>query len=93
MGWAGLKNGKLLQIAEDSGIDILLTGDQTLVSEQNLAGKRLAIVALSAIQLPLIVSRLPLILSALDNALPGSFQAVDCGTFSRKKKPGVQARR
>jgi hypothetical protein len=50
MGWAGLKNGELLEIAEENGIDILLTGDQTLASEQNLTGRRLAIVALSAIQ-------------------------------------------
>jgi len=28
---------------------------------------------------------LPLILSALDTARPGTFQAVDCGTFRRKK--------
>jgi len=28
---------------------------------------------------------LPKIIAAIDNAAPGSFQAVDCGTFSRKK--------
>jgi hypothetical protein len=50
MGWAGLKNGELLQAAEDNAIDVLLTGDQTLTSEQSLTGRRLAIVALSAIQ-------------------------------------------
>jgi hypothetical protein len=26
-----------------------------------------------------------LIVAAIDNALPGSFRAVDCGTFTRKK--------
>ena len=30
MGWARLKNGALLRVAEDNGIDVLLTGDQTL---------------------------------------------------------------
>ena len=54
MRWTGLKNGELLRIAEDSGIEVLLTGDQTLTFEQNLTGRRLAIVALSAIQLPII---------------------------------------
>jgi hypothetical protein len=85
MGWAGLKNGELLRIAEDNGIEVLLTGDQTLTYEQNLTGRRLAIVALSAIQLPIIKNNLPKIIAAIDNAAPGSFQAVDCGTFSRKK--------
>lgn len=85
MGWTGLKNGELLQTAEDHGIDVLLTGDGTLSYEQNLVGRRIAIVTLSAIQLPLIKQYLPKIIVALDTATPGSFQAVDCGTFTRKK--------
>jgi hypothetical protein len=88
MGWTGLKNGELLRIAEDNGIEVLLTGDQTLAYEQNLTARRLGIVALSAIQLPIIKKSLPKIIAAIDNAAPGSFQAVDCGTFSRKKLPG-----
>jgi hypothetical protein len=54
MGWAGLKNGELLKAAEDSGIEVFITGDQTLLYEQNLSGRRLAVIALSAIQLPII---------------------------------------
>jgi len=85
MGWAGLKNGELLRAAEENGIDVLVTGDQTLNYEQNLTGRSLAIVALSAIQLPIIKNNLPKIIDAIDKAAPGSFQAVECGTFSRKK--------
>jgi hypothetical protein len=85
MGWTGLKNGELLRIAEGNGIEVLLTGDQTLAYEQNLTGRRLAIVALSAVQLPIIKNNLPKIIAAIDNAAPGSFQTIDCGTFSRKK--------
>ncbi len=85
MGWAGLKNGDLLRVAEENGIEVLLTGDRTLSLEQNLAGRRLAVVALSAIQLPIIKKNLSTIIAAIDHAVPGSFQEVDCGTFSRKK--------
>jgi hypothetical protein len=85
MGWTGLKNGELLRAAEENGIDVLLTGDQSLHYEQNLNSRRLAIVTLSAIKLPIIRESLPEIIIALDNAAPGSLQAVDCGTFSRKK--------
>jgi hypothetical protein len=49
------------------------------------AARNLAVVALSAIQLPIIKSNLPVILAAIDNAAPGSFQVVECGAFSRKK--------
>jgi hypothetical protein len=36
MGWTGLKNSELLRAAEDSGIEVFVTGDQTLAYEQNL---------------------------------------------------------
>jgi hypothetical protein len=72
----------------NNGIDVLLTGDGTLNNEQNLAGRRLAIVALSAIQLPIIKKHLSMIMAAIGDATPGSFQAVDCGAFSRKKPAG-----
>jgi hypothetical protein len=62
--------------------------DGTLNYEQNLPEKRLAVVALSVIQLPIIKKQLPKIIAAIDDAAPGSFQAVDCGTFSRKKPTG-----
>ena len=42
MGWRDLKNGELLRIAEENGIDVLVTGDQTLLYEQNLAGRQLS---------------------------------------------------
>jgi hypothetical protein len=86
LGWAGLKNGELLRAAEDAGMDVLLTGDRTLHTEQNLAGRRLAIVVLSAIQLPIIKDHLPSIITAIELAVPGSLQFVDCGTFRRRKK-------
>jgi hypothetical protein len=87
MGWTGLQNGALLRAAEESGMDVLLTGDQTLAYEQNLAGRRLAIVALSVLQLPIIKENLIKIIAAIEAAAPGSVQAVDCGAFSRKRTP------
>ena len=84
-GWSGLKNGELLRAAEDDGIDVLLTGDGTLGYEHNLSGRRLAIVTLSAIQLPIIKKHIDKILAAISAAMPGSFHEVKCGTFRRKK--------
>ena len=85
MGWAELKNGELLRTAEESGLDVFVTGDKSLIDEQNPGGRRLAIIALSANNWPIIRNHLPRILDAIDNAVPGSFQTVDCGKFSRKK--------
>jgi hypothetical protein len=83
-GWVGLKNGELLRSAEAGGIEVFLTGDQTLPYEQNLQGRTIAIVALSCVEWDILKSHLPLIVAAIDNAIPGSFQTVDCGTFTRK---------
>ena len=47
--WAGLKslkNGELLGAAESAGYDVLLTVDQGLAYQQNLAGRRNAIVSI-----------------------------------------------
>jgi len=79
--------GELLRTAEENGIEVLFTGDQTLLYEQNLTGRRLAIVALSANNWPTVKNYFAEILAAIDSAVPGSFQAVDCGAFSRRKAP------
>ena len=48
LGWAGLKNGKLLARAAQENFDVLLTMDGSMASQQNLAKIKLAIVALRA---------------------------------------------
>jgi hypothetical protein len=53
-GFAGLKNGKLLDAAEAAGFDVLVTGDKTLPCEQNLTGRKIALVCLSAASWPVI---------------------------------------
>jgi hypothetical protein len=85
LGWAGLKNGKLLNAAEGDAFDVLLTGDQTLYQEQNLTGLRLAVIAMSSVEWHIVKSHTQKIIDAISNATPGSFQTVDCGTFSRKR--------
>jgi len=84
-GWDGLKNGRLLETAEGDGFEVLLTGDSSLRHEQNLTGRKLAILTLSSVEWRILKDHLPRIIAAIDAAAPGSFQAVDCGTFRRKK--------
>ena len=47
IGWAGLKNGKLLTRAQEK-FDVLLTMDGSMSSQQNLSKLKIAIVALRA---------------------------------------------
>lgn len=83
MGWRALRNGELLRAAEHNGFDVFVTGDQTLVYEQNLTGRRLAILALTATNWPIIKDYVAKILAAINSARPRSFQIVECGKFTR----------
>lgn|SRR5690349_21294546 len=47
-GLAGLKNGELLAAAETEGYEVFLTVDQGIEYEQNLTGRKIAIVNLRA---------------------------------------------
>lgn len=84
MGWGHLKNGELLKAAEQGGFGIFVTGDQSLAFEQNLSERPFAIVALSANNWPIIKNYVSVILTAINEAQPGSFQIVECGEFRRQ---------
>jgi len=85
LGWAGLKNGRLLEAAESGGFEVLVTGDLSMPYQQNLTGRSISIVSLSAIGWPIIEPYVPGIVSAVDAARAGGFVRVDCGSFRRKK--------
>jgi hypothetical protein len=50
--WGTLTNGDLLAEAERAGFDVLLTADKNMRYQQNLRGRRIAIVVLSTLQWP-----------------------------------------
>jgi hypothetical protein len=80
--WAGLKNGELLTVAETEGIEVFVTGDKTLTSEQNLTPRRISIVVLSAIEFLVVRNSVAAILAAIEASIPGSVQIVQCGSFA-----------
>ncbi len=46
VGWAEFANGKLLNAAEEAGFDVMVTVDQNIRYQQNLRGRRIALVVL-----------------------------------------------
>ncbi len=46
MGWGGKSNGDLLNSAEQAGFEILIVADKNLRYQQNLSGRRIAILEL-----------------------------------------------
>jgi hypothetical protein len=71
--WAGLKNGALLTAAEDAGFAILLTGDQNLQFQQNIAKRRIGLVVLCAASNAIedLQPLLPSALTAIEAVQPG----------------------
>jgi len=63
-GWGGIKNGDLLQRAEGE-FDLFITSDQNIRYQQNLTGRRIAILELSTND----ISRIEAARSLLEDAL------------------------
>ena len=45
-GWEGIRNGLLLDRAEDNGYELLITADQGIRHQQTLGGRQLAVLVL-----------------------------------------------
>lgn len=82
MGWAAYKNGVLLTAAE-SEFDVFLTVDQNLPYQQNLSGRRIAIVILVATS-----NRLEDLIPLIPQAEP-VLQSVQGGQVVRVELPEV----
>ena len=72
-GWSRLRNGELLDRAEADGYQLLVTTDQNLRHQQNLVGRRLAIIVLLAASWPRIQLHVDDIRSAVDRVGPGAY--------------------
>ena len=76
-GWATLKNGVLLSVAEEAGFDLLVTPDQNIRYQQNLQGRKIAIVVLTQLRWGLVRGVLGEIAAAVNAATVGSFAEVE----------------
>ncbi len=70
IGWAGVKNGELLRRAEDR-FGVFLTADKNLRYQQNLKGRRLAILGLPSNRLKVLRGIVTNIEGAIARIIPG----------------------
>jgi len=76
-GWEELENGELLDQAEAAGFQVLVTTDKNLSYQQNLTGRKIAIVALGQGRWTLIRQHVAQVVAAVNAATPGSLAEVD----------------
>ncbi|MBI5763524.1 MAG: DUF5615 family PIN-like protein [Planctomycetes bacterium] len=72
-GWGGIKNGELLRRAE-AEFDIFITTDQNIQYQQNLAGRRIAILQLSTNKLRPLLAAATRIQAAVATIRLGEFR-------------------
>ena len=77
-GWDRLNNGALLNAAEEAALDLLLTTDRRIRYQQNLAGRKIALVVLTGTtKWARVRLHLERIAVAVNEATPGSYAEVD----------------
>jgi hypothetical protein len=78
LGWKGTKNGALLTRAEDAGFELLITMDDDIEPEQNMAGRRIAILVLKLKKQGKQATRAlaPRVLAALPTIQPGEIRVL-----------------
>jgi hypothetical protein len=76
-GWEELENGDLLDEAEAAGFEVLVTTDKNLRYQQNLTGRKIALVVLGKGRWSLITQHIAQVVAAVNAATPGSFTEVD----------------
>jgi hypothetical protein len=85
-GWDTLVDGELLTAAERAGYEVLVTCDQNLIHQQDLARYRMAVVVVGTNLWPLIEGDPAPIAQAVDRATPASYQFVAYPKPARRRR-------
>jgi hypothetical protein len=72
-----VKNGELLARAEQAGFDVMVTSDQNIRYQQNLSGRRLALVVLGSNIWPIVRQYGATIAASVDGASPGGYEFIE----------------
>jgi hypothetical protein len=77
IGWEELENGELIRRAEEAGYELLLSTDKNIRYQQNLSGRKIALIVLGNSQWPLVRLHLDRIVAAVNACTPGSYTEVE----------------
>lgn len=76
-GWTGITNGELLAAAENAGFELFILADKNLRYQQNLTGRKLAILELWTNHRPTLEKHFPEIRTAAESAQPGEYVVME----------------
>lgn len=79
MGWANVKNGKLLRSASEAGFGVFVTADKNMYYQQNFAGLQISAVVIPSNRKFLVQRSVPAFLQSLEHLQPGQKVVMDLG--------------
>jgi hypothetical protein len=85
-GWGQISNGELIGCAEDAGYQIMLTCDQNVQYQQNLAHRKISMVVLGSNIWPSIIPKIAAITAALKRTSPGSFEFIEIAPPPKRRR-------
>ncbi len=83
-----LENGELLKMAEEEGFDLLITSDQNIRHQQNLTGRKLALLVLGSNIWPVVLEHSAEIMAEVDAATEGSYSFIEMPLRPKGRRPG-----
>jgi hypothetical protein len=83
-----LGNGELLRAAEAEGFDVMVTSDQNIRYQQNLTGRKLALVVLGSNIWPVVRDHAAAISAEVDAATPGSYHFIEMRLPPKRRRDG-----
>jgi hypothetical protein len=87
-GWGQISNGELISRAEAAGHPIMVTCDQNIQYQQNLAHRKISMIVLGSNIWPSIEPKIAEIRAALERASPGSFEFIEIAPPPRLRRLG-----
>lgn len=87
-GWGELSNGELIRCAEEAGYEIMVTCDQNIEYQQNMARRTISTVVLGSNVWPSVRGKIGEIVAALDSASPGSFEFIEIAPPPKRRRLG-----
>ncbi len=75
-GWGELRNGDLLNAAESAAFDMFVTADKNLRYQQQLIGRRIAVLVLPSNSWPILREMTSAIVEAVDSMKPGNYREI-----------------
>jgi predicted nuclease of predicted toxin-antitoxin system len=83
-----LENGELLDATEAAGFDVMVTSDQNIRYQQNLTGRKLALIVLGSNIWRVVRDHASAIAAKVDAATPGGYDFIEMPLPPKRRREG-----